>query len=420
MIVRGYRRWPILMMALILLLLLPFGCGELDPIDGGGGEAAKQSLKYAFCAIPELCTSSAHWTTVTVDEGAGIGQHTSLALDNTDSPVIIYYDSVKTDLKHATCTGDCGTEDPDWSIQELQFLSAIGDFGRHSSLKLELEDNYPHISYYNATGKDLWYACVNDTDGQLFFLVDSEGDVGQYSSLALTDGDLPRIAYYDRTNGAVKYAFNNEGCEESATWTETTFKTVGDIPTDVDRAISLALDSNGDPRIAYYDVDGGKNLEYAICKTGCETDGADWADSTADESNDVGQYPSLSLNSLDEPTISYYDAEHKDLKVVICKTNCTKIDLEWSEPTKVAGKNGKAGLYSSLDLDQVGDFHLAYYDETDDTLKYAFCSPVTISTCTDSEKWTRKTAVDGLKTGRFASLGVDSTNGPHISYFAKK
>jgi hypothetical protein len=37
-------------------------------------------------------------------------------------------------------------------------------------------------------------------------IVDNAGEVGEYSSIALQDGETPLIAYYDRTNGDLKYA----------------------------------------------------------------------------------------------------------------------------------------------------------------------------------------------------------------------
>jgi hypothetical protein len=62
-----------------------------------------------------------------------------------------------------------------------------------------------HISYYDAANGDLEYA-HDDGTGWLTATVDSAGDVGRYTSLALDNAGRPHISYHDATNGTLKYA----------------------------------------------------------------------------------------------------------------------------------------------------------------------------------------------------------------------
>ncbi|MBI2891378.1 MAG: hypothetical protein HYY13_11415 [Nitrospirae bacterium] len=75
-------------------------------------------------------------------------------------------------------------------------------------------------------------------------VVDSNPDVGDYSSLALDPAGLPRIAYWDANNNDLRYAEFN-----GSSWT------IEVAHTDMSgQDISLALDSTGAPHILHIDV----------------------------------------------------------------------------------------------------------------------------------------------------------------------
>jgi hypothetical protein len=90
--------------------------------------------------------------------------------------------------------------------------------------------------------------------------VDSIGDVGQYTALAVDSKNGIHIGYYDVTNGALKYATNASGA-----WKTDTVDDAGDVG----QYVSLAIDSKNWVHISYYDITN-KDLKYASCqaKTG--------------------------------------------------------------------------------------------------------------------------------------------------------
>ena len=190
--------------------------------------------------------SQSVWNIETVDSDGDVGVFGSIALDSGDSPHISYFDLTNVDLKYARWTGAT------WSIETVD---SNGYVGWYTSLALDSGD-HPHISYHdyaNATTKnDLKYARWTGSEWSIE-TVDSNGDVGWYTSLALDSGDHPHISYYNYTNDDLKYA----------RWTGSAWiiETV-DSDGDVGQFTSIALDSGDSPHISYYD-DTKWDLKYA-------------------------------------------------------------------------------------------------------------------------------------------------------------
>jgi hypothetical protein len=70
---------------------------------------------------------------------------------------------------------------------------------------------------------------------------------------------------------------------------------------------SLALDSLGNPNITYYDATN-KHLKYAYWN------GSTWIAATLDTATQVGLYSSLALSSQNYPYITYSDDQNGNLK----------------------------------------------------------------------------------------------------------
>ena len=136
------------------------------------------------------------WHIETVDSDGTVGEYTSLALDAQDYPHISYFDASHLDMKYARWDG---------SAWQVETVDSEGHVGFHTSLALDATGN-PHISYFaHHPIFDLKYARWDGSAWQIE-TVDSEGDVGMFTSLALDTAGNPHISYYDHTNFDLKYA----------------------------------------------------------------------------------------------------------------------------------------------------------------------------------------------------------------------
>jgi hypothetical protein len=264
----------------------------------------------------------------------------------------------------------------------IETVDSGGEAGRYTSLALDSSDR-PHIAYYDDTHVNLNYTWWNGTSW-VFDTVDSRGQVGYYTSLALDAFNNPHISYHDHTNDDLKYA-----ADYGPGWLIESLYIFGWSGF----YTSLALDDTGDPHISFYYYTNG-DLKYAVRHS------LAWEFETVDTEGDVGSYTSLALDSSGNPHISYYDATADDLKYAVYN------GVQWVIET--VDTEGDVGSYTSLALDSSDQPHIAYYDSTNLALKYAVgCD----------SKWEIQTLeADG--SGRYASLALDASGNPRISYYA--
>ncbi|GEM_PF-1077868 len=192
-------------------------------------------------------------------------------------------------------------------------------------------------------------------------VTDEGGDLGQYSTQCVVNGN-PAIAYYDATNGDLKFVRATDA-DGTAWGTPVTV----DAADNVGQYTSLLV-VNGYPAIAYYDVTN-QDLKFAVAS---DADGTTWGTPVAlDVTGDVGQYTSMQIVS-GNPAIAYYDVTNGDLKYIrATDANATA----WGTPVSVDA-TGNVGKDASMQVAN-GNPAIAYYDVGNGKLKFARATDAT-------------------------------------------
>jgi len=202
-------------------------------------DVTNDDLKYATNA-------AGSWAYYTLDSTGDVGEYTSIAVDSSNKVHISYVDSTNYDLMYATNAGGS------WACYALD---STRDVSWSTSIAVDSNNNI-HISYYDWTSDDLKYA-TNAGGSWAYYTLDSTGEVGEYTCIAVGSSNNIHISYYDyKTNdtyGALKYATNAGG-----SWAYYTLDSTGDVGW----YTSIAVDSSNNVHISYYDWTNG-DLKYA-------------------------------------------------------------------------------------------------------------------------------------------------------------
>jgi hypothetical protein len=302
------------------------------------------------CVNEENLPSDVTVAVTVVDEGGFTGQYSSLAFDSNNIPHIIYYSLCQKDnsqrgcLKHASADPDTGK----WKTEVIE--EGGPDFGTHNSLVIGNDDQL-HVSFYDGARQVLKYARHNKINWATY-MIDDQGDVGTFSSIALDVSNNAYISYVDGTWHDLKMAifaggdvvkrvvdsgFENESqggvidfstsikvnldgeaiiayinpsnrsvnlarfSPSANTWEYTK---IADVQS---RYLSMALDYEEKPQIAYDDFSSGL-LKYA------RYDGRSWIKEDVDSLGNTGRHNSIAISPGKGglPAISYMDARVQD------------------------------------------------------------------------------------------------------------
>lgn len=215
----------------------------------------------------------------------------------------------------------------------------------------------PWISYgwrhdINAAEGDLRLAFKSGATWTIETVDGGPDDVGEYTSIALTALERPRIAYYDRTNGNLMYARRSG----AGSWT---LELVDDLP-DVGTWTDIAVGPDGDIHISYIN-ENTRAVRYAR-----RTDGVWTSEAIPDAVHSAGDGTSIDVDADGDPHIVYHYGQAQRLRHV------WKTGGSWSTEAVDASADR---VRPALVLDQNDTPHVSYMEEMGQEVWYATYDP---------------------------------------------
>lgn len=278
-------------------------------------------LMIALVQLACVDARASTWTITSIDmNGNGtLGFYSSLALDSQNRPCVSYSQQLGGAVRYAVLNSGA------WMIEQVAFA-------QRPSLALTPFDA-PRIAYRvdNFPPETRFARKVGGTWS--FELIDNTGAETWGPSLALMSNDNVGVAFRGGGGGFLNFAFR----AATPPWTI-------EVPTsfenNMNNSLSLKLDPQGNPRIAFTD---GSNLEYAERSAGV------WTSTIV---LNTGTDCSLALDGLGNPHISLYDEIAGNLRYA------HRAGGVWTiESVDTAGVTGMA---TAITLNGFGVPHIVY------------------------------------------------------------
>jgi predicted regulator of Ras-like GTPase activity (Roadblock/LC7/MglB family) len=333
------------------------------------------------------------WIITTVDSAGYVGQYTSIANGADGLPIVSYFDNTNQDLQDLKVV-HCGDASCSPATNTITTVDSAGIVGQYTSIAVGA-DGLPVVSYYDWTNKDLNVLHCGDAvctpATNTINTVDSAGDVGKYTSIAVGADNLPVVSYLDNTNYDLKVLHCGDAVCTPATNTINTVDSAGVVGV----YTSIAIGADGLPVVSYWDSTNS-DLKVAHCGDAACSSGN--TITTVDSAGQVGIYTSIAVGADNLPVVSYYDVTNGDLKVAHCgdascsagNTITTVDSAEWvgQYTSIVVGADGlpvisyydnanqdlKVGWWTSIAVGADGLPVISYFDVTNGDLKVAHCA----------------------------------------------
>jgi hypothetical protein len=242
-------------------------------------------------------------------------------------------------------------------------------------------------------------------------VVDTTNDVGDYNSMAIgTDGN-PVVSYYDDTANSLKITH----CTDPLCTTlpaQISIIDDGGGTNDVGQYSSLAIAGDGNPVVSYFDATSF-DLKIAHCKHPTCLDGlAGPPDvNTPVSTGFVGLESSLAVGADGNPVVAYWDANTSPAKLYLLKCNDVACAPGGDQANPVAPIAGGANLHASVAIGTDDNPVISYYLTGENVLKVAHCND---PACAGNNETV--TTVDPSNAGHFSAIAIGSDGNPVVVY----
>ncbi len=298
-------------------------------------DAVNRDLWVAWSILPEHqgsgnCGPDNDWFCAALDTEGDVGQYNHIATEDLEGYTrvdISYYDETNHALK--IMIGIIYHEGDAFGVNlfTIQTGDPTGDvwYGKHSAIVLD-DSGQPTIAYQKGnsspsineeqmvarpvtenTGNCGEGDVLNDWQCDTIFF--AEG-VGAYASIDLDSAQIPSVAFYSAGSGqpvVANHVGSGGNCGPSNSWS---CSSVANGTDDTGRFLSLFVEADGTPHLAYYNATD-ETLEYSFfVGSGGNCGAGQWScvpiNSMGTSLSDMGI--SMDHNPDDHPVIAYQDA----------------------------------------------------------------------------------------------------------------
>jgi hypothetical protein len=354
-------------------------------VDGSGGVHVafydNAYIYYAHCA--DNCSDPANWLILSLFPVGTLDSldEPTLGVDASGRPRLMWYAEYggDTNYYYAECNANCINSTANWTSVAVVSLGVYSYpiNPRYAALDTQGRPRlvYPMTGgfYYltcdaNCTTASNWNTTTVSTPDLLW---------PNALQLVFDLNDRPRVLGFDDNTTALLYAECNISCSNAANWGSVgLFAPIYYLGY---YSYVLRVDTQGYPRIAYFDGNNNNLLYYAWSNTSPLTP-ENWSSYTLNyPTNDLYWSLDLALDSQDRPSVAFATYE-LDLSYVTCTANCETASSIWQQQ----------------------------YIETGDDLDVT--EPIPTEPGCVSSSW----MVIG-----YPSLALDAANNPNVSYWVR-
>jgi hypothetical protein len=264
-----------------------------------------------------------------------------------------------------------------WNLERVE---TAGDTGWYTSIALDALGN-PFIAFVDGDNQTV---NVAHRSGGVWTSerVDGPGQFNGNTNIAIGTNGTVQVGYYDLRGKAVKYAVRS-----GSGWRNSVVDS--GLP---DGFLRLVLDAAGRPVFAYVSYTGSLRL--------ASWNGTAWARETVDNVSILSRYVDVTLDQIGRAHISYY----ADGVLRVAEQTNGGWTREVADPTTFAG------WFSRICIDGAGILHVAYYDSGNGTLRWATKL---------NGIWTHITLDGSNDSGWDLSLAVDRNGRVQLAYYAR-
>ena len=254
-------------------------------------------------------------------------------------------------------------------------------------------DSNGHVHIVSAAGDnyDFIHSVYDGSSWSVNSIKSCEGSYCWDTHMVIDDNDHLHAAYSTGNNYIIYMNYNG------TTWSWSQVSSNGKVG-----PVGIAVDSNNYPHISYsaYGSYCGNGLMLA------SFDGVDWTSQTVKSGSNRGCSSALVIEDDDQINIAYQNRDTSKLSFV------TGDGSSWSSAYSADFGNPASsmypGYYSSMAVDNQGQFHIAHYDSKEEDLRY--------STGVPNGQWSNTIIDSGGNTGRNPAIAIDAAGDPHIVY----